>query len=512
MGAISETIDIVEKLMSLKKSDPHSELSLFVFDAKRFIFRNKYMADTAPLQLYCSGLIFSPKKSIASELFEETRLEKLHILPRVEQFWGADFQTLEGRSSPFGIDSVAFSPDGQIIASGSSDMTVRLWDAKTGQELQTLQSHSYFVQSVAFSPDGQIIASGSADNTIKLWGTKTGQELQTFLHFDPVKSVAFSPDGQIIASGLVINIIKLWDIKNQELQIPALRSSSHWIISITFYSDGQIVASGSSDGTIKLWDTKTSKELQILQGHSESVSSVAFSPDGQIIVSGSYDRTIKFWDSGTGQELHTIQGHSDRVDSVASSPDNQTIASADDLAIKLWDAKTGQELQTIQNHSRWFYSIAFSPNGQILPSRSSDWTTKLWDIKTGEELHTLHECSYKNRSLAFSPDGKILRTSHRSPRFETTYFWDVETGKRLQAPVVEADSVASISDQSLSELDLLVHNVSIADGWVAFRNENLLWLPAEYRHAQIACSAIQGDNLALGYCDGRVVILGFRNV
>ncbi|KAJ5611660.1 hypothetical protein N7528_008765 [Penicillium herquei] len=691
MGAISETIHIVDKLMSLKQSDPHSELSLFVFDAKRFIFMNKHMADTAPLQLYCSGLIFSPKQSIVRELFEETRLEKLHILPCVEQFWGAAFQTLEGHSSPFGVNSVAFSPNGQIIASCSSDMTVRLWDAKTGQELQTLQGHSYWVQSVAFSPDGQrvasgsrdntsklwdintgqelqtishpcsvesiafspdgdtialgladdtitlwdtklgqilshphsfkpstsrsqdydtispgvqsiafspdgqiiasgsddktiklwdaktgkelqilqghsgrvqsvafspdgrvlasgsddrtikfwdattcqelqilkghsamvfsvafspdgqIIASGSYDKTIKLWDTKTGNELQTFTHSDPVTSVAFSPDGQTIASGLDLNIIKLWDIKSQALQIPAPWSSSHRIICITFSSDGQIVASGSLGGTIKLWDTKTGKELQALQGHSESVTSVAFSPDGKMIVSGSYDKTIKFWDIRTGQELQTIQSHS-RVNSVAFSPDNQTIASAGDLVIRLWDTKTGQELQTIQGHSMGVYFVAFSPNGQILASNSSDRTTKLWDIKTGEELHSLLEYSHQDRSLAFSPDGKILRTSYRSPRFETTDFWDVETGKRLQAPGVEADSVASISDQGLSELDLLVHNVSIADGWVAFRNENLLWLPAEYRHPQITGSAIQGDNLALGYSDGRVVILGFRDV
>ncbi|GMG08914.1 unnamed protein product [Aspergillus oryzae] len=252
----------------------NAELSDFLYDAKRFTLKNIYITGIAPLQLYCSGLAFSPMQSTIRKMFSDSIPKQLNILPQVEDLWSAGLQTHEGHSSS--VLSVAFSPDGQTIASGSSDTTIKLWDAKTGMELQTFKGHSSSVLSVAFSPDGQTIASGSSDKTIKLWDAKTDTELQTFKgHSDGVRSVAFSPDGQTIASG-------------------------------------------SYDRTIKLWDPKTGTELQTFKGHSDGVRSVAFSPDGQTIASGSYDKTIKLWDARTGTELQTLKGHS--VSSVMNEP------------------------------------------------------------------------------------------------------------------------------------------------------------------------------------------------
>ena len=287
--------------------------------------------------------------------------------------------TLRGHSS--WVMSVAYSPDGQTLASGSRDNTIKLWDVKTGNPLQTLTGDSYSVWSVAYSPDGQTLASGSDDNTIKLWDVKTGNLLQTLTgHSRVVWPVGYSPDGQTLASGSLDKTIKLWNVKTGSL-LQTLTVHSNSVCSVAYSPDGQTLASGSEDN-IKLWDVKTGNLLQTLPGHSGGVCSVTYSPDGQTLASGSRDNTIKLWDVKTGNLLQTLTGHSDMVNSVAYSPDGQTLASGStDKTIKLWNVKTGNLLQTLTGHSNPILSVAYSPNGQTLASGSSDNTIKIWRLK-----------------------------------------------------------------------------------------------------------------------------------
>ncbi|MFN7384702.1 MAG: protein kinase domain-containing protein [Dolichospermum sp.] len=276
---------------------------------------------------------------------------------------------------------------------------------------KTLKGHFNWVRSVAYSPDGQTLASGSDDNTIKLWNVNTGNLLQTFTgHSDLVWSVAYSPDGQTLASGSWDKTIKLWDVKTGNL-LQTLKGHSDFVISVAYSPDGQTLASGSSDGTIKLWNIKTGKLLQTLKGHYVSVISVAYSPNGQTLASGSWDndKTIKLWNVKTGKLLQTLEGHSDSVYSVAYSPDGKTLASGScDKTIKLWNVKTGNLLQTLEGHSSWVISVAYSPDGQTLASGSDDKTIKLWDVKTGELLQTFTAHSNSVLSVAYSRDGQTL--------------------------------------------------------------------------------------------------------
>jgi len=357
--------------------------------------------------------------------------------------------------------SVALSPDDKILASGSSDATVKLWDVVSGKELRTLTGHSSGVVSVTFSADGKALASGSQDRTIKLWDVASGQELKTLKGDSGFpSSVAFSPDGKTLASGSNARIIKLWDVlSGQELK--AIRAPSTTVFSVAFSPDGRTLASGngnyvvlsadgktrsSTDQTISLWDVASGKELKTLKGHLGEVYSVAFSPDGRTLASGGTDKSIKLWDVRSGRELKALNGHSSDVSSVAFTSDGRTLASgSSDQTIKLWDVVSGQELKALQGHSGDVRSVAFTSDGRTLASGSTDKTIKLWDVASGQELKALKGHSSSVLSVAFSFDGKTLASGNGDT---TIKLWDVASGQELKALKGHSNFVTSVAFSS----------------------------------------------------------------
>jgi WD40 repeat protein/serine/threonine protein kinase len=326
------------------------------------------------------------------------------------------------------VNSVAFSPDGRLLASGSADNTVRIWDAATGQELASFREHALQVDSVAFSPDGRYVASGSADATVKIWDTANSKEPFTFKGgANVVRCVAFSPDGRRLASGDENNTVKVWDSATGQ-ELLALKGHPDSVMGVAFSPDGGRLASGSADTTVKVWDAATGRELLPLQGHTKEVWGVAFSPDGRRLASGSLDKTVKVWDTATGRELLTLKG-AGVVRSVAFSPDGQCLASSgEDRTVKVWDSATGQELHTLKGHVYGIRSVAFSPDGRRIASGSMDKTVKVWDAATGQELHTLKGHAVAVNWLAFSPDGRRLASGSSD---QTVKIWDTATGQEL---------------------------------------------------------------------------------
>jgi WD40 repeat protein/energy-coupling factor transporter ATP-binding protein EcfA2 len=340
------------------------------------------------------------------------------------------------------VNSVAFSPDGKLIVSGSGDNTVRLWDIEGNAVGQPFQGHEDYVKSVAFSPDGKLIVSGSYDKTVRLWdieGNPVGQPFQG--HEDYVKSVAFSPDGKLIVSGSRDKTVRLWDIEGNPVGQPF--QGHGYIYSVAFSPDGKLIVSGSYDKTVRLWDIEGNPVGQPFQGHERSVASVAFSPDGKLIVSGSGDNTVRLWDLKGNPVGQPFQGHEGYIYSVAFSPDGKLIGSGSyDKTVRLWDIEGNPVGQPFQGHEGYIYSVAFSSDGKLIVSGSYDKTVRLWDIEgnpVGQPFQG-HE-SYVN-SVAFSSDGKLIVSGSGD---NTVRLWDIE-GNPVDQPFQRHErSVASVA-------------------------------------------------------------------
>ena len=283
--------------------------------------------------------------------------------------------------------SIAFSPDGSVLASSSADNTVKLWDVAAREVLCTLADHTDWVESVAFSPNGALLVSASHDGTVKLWDVDTGELLRTLTgHGHWVRSVAFSPDGALLASGADDQLVMLWDVASGEA-LRAFSGHADVVRSVAFSPDGALLASASHDNTVMLRDTETGVALHTLSDHHDTVRSIAFSPDGALLASASYDSSVKLWNVDTGKVVHTMR-HADRAQSVAFSPDGELLASAsEDDSVQLWDVETGELHRAL--HVESVASIAFSPGGAFLAAALDDGAVKLWDVETGDLVGTL---------------------------------------------------------------------------------------------------------------------------
>ena len=336
-------------------------------------------------------------------------------------------KTLRGHLDP--VRSVAFSPDGQRIVTGSDDTTAKVWEAASGRELLTLKGHTGWVKSVAFSPDGQRILTGGGDQTAKVWEAASGRELLTLKgHDGGINSVAFSPDGERILTGGDDGTAKVWEAAGGR-QLLTLRGHGGPIWSVAFSPDGRRIVTASDDGTAKLWEAVSGRELITLKGHSAPVSSVAFSPDGRRIVTGSWDMTAKVWDAASGRALLTLKGSDARINAVAFSPNGREILTgSDDWAAKVWAAAGDREPLTLKGHDARINAVAFSADGRRIVTGSDDATVKLWDAAGDRELLTLKGHASWIRSVAFSQDGQRIVTGDGDG---TVKVWEAATGREL---------------------------------------------------------------------------------
>ena len=366
--------------------------------------------------------------------------------------------TLPDAPSYAGATSVAFSPDGKLLAAADGYGAVRLWNPVTGQPVGAAlhASAKRGVNEVAFSPDGKLLASADGDGTVRLWNPVTGQPVGAPLHATSAQSgvsgVAFSPDGKLLASADGDGTVRLWNpVTGQPVGAPLHATSAQSGVSgVAFSPDGKLLASASGDGTVRLWNPVTGQPvgapLDTATSAQGGVSGVAFSPDGKLLASADANGTVRLWNPVTGQPVGaplqvSAQGG---VDGVAFSPDGKLLASADaDDTVRLWNPVTGQPvgapLDADTGPNGLVFGVAFSPDGKLLASADGDGTVRLWNPVTGQPVGApLHATSAQSgvSGVAFSPDGKLLASADGDG---TVRLWNPVTGQPVGAPL-DADT------------------------------------------------------------------------
>ena len=345
---------------------------------------------------------------------------------------GADLSRSRFADTFTAIRAVAVSPDGTLVAGGTSGGEIRLWDVATGQLVQVCQGHTGAVRSVSFRADGKVFASGSEDRTVRLWRVEGSSDaaaetehLPHILqgHAQRVISVAFHPEGKILASCCTDGTVRLWDVASGETQT-VLEGHESWVWAVAFSPDGKTLASGGYDRVIRLWDVETATLRATLVGHKTLVSSLVFDATGARLVSGSYDYSVYVWDVVSGQKLFAPEDAKDLITCVALSPDGNLLASGgDERLIRVWDLRTGHLAFVFHGHTDVIGGLAFTPNGQMLVSGGADQRICLWDLRTSGIRHIFTGHSQTIRSLAFHPHGRILASSHYD---RVVRLWDLE--------------------------------------------------------------------------------------
>ncbi|KIM86959.1 hypothetical protein PILCRDRAFT_293290 [Piloderma croceum F 1598] len=431
--------------------DTDTNLTVLVTDANRFVTTFDVPITYSAPHIYLSCLPFLPLKSKIWELYQPLFPRTIVVRTGRPAHWPAQLYTSKGHTSS--VNSVAFSPNGKHIVSGSSDQTVRIWDAETGDVVaRPYQGHTQSVSSVAFSPDGKRIVSGSWDNTIRVWSTETGNVIAApFIgHVEYVSHVVFSPDGEHVASCSDDQTIRVWNAETGDFII---KMHVKLVTSVVFSPDGKHMASGSANGTIHIWNAVTGEAtMGPLAVHTDAVTSIAFSPVGTHIASGSKDKAIYVLDLGNGRRdaaglagaivsddasyiiSGPFKGHTDWVTSVRFSPDGRWIASGSvDRTIRIWDIDTGNVVAgPFAEHTDAVTSVAFSPDGKHIASGAKDKTICVWDVGTsGRTVGLFAGHTGPVSAVAFSPCREYVASGSLD---RTIRVWDADTGYVISGP------------------------------------------------------------------------------
>jgi WD40 repeat protein len=396
--------------------------------------------------------------------------------------WEGESQYLIFKGHKNWIRSIAFSPDGKILASGSDDKTIKIWNVETGQCLDTLEDHKERVWSVVFSPDGKILASGSEDKTIILWSVENDkfynlQEIKENLSW--VRSIAFSPDGKKLASGNDNGEIKFWGIiNNQAVEENKLLKTTSKIRSIAFSPNGRFLVSSGNNCIVNLWDlSNNTSESKKYEDHDVWIRSVIFSPDSKTFASGSEDGTIiirkvdgyseksSAQRDGTNEstkksvyqptnlssqtshdtDIVKINGHDGRIRSLAFiNQGNTLISTSDDQTIKFWDIK-GKCHRSLEGYTNWSWSVSFSFNDKFLASSNDDKVIRIWNIENLENVSIFKDLkghTKRSRTINFHPEKLILASGSDD---ETIKIWDVSNGTCIKTLKGHEDRVLSVA-------------------------------------------------------------------
>jgi WD40 repeat protein len=342
------------------------------------------------------------------------------------------------------VFDVAFSPDGSRIAVAGfpTNGTAKIWDATTGQELLNLPHNNDGAVALAFSPDGKILLTGSSDTIWRLWDTSTGAVLRVgYGHASLIEGVAFDPSGTRFATASEDGLAKVWDTATGR-ELVTLAGHASGLIGVAFSADGNRLFTVSRAYDVKVWDVSPTAggEWLVLAGHTDRVMKSIYSPDGTLIATASVDNTVKIWDAVTGQEIRTLGGEfTDGIWDISFSPDGKRIVASTGIGngiAKMWDVMKGQELLTLPTNGE---RMVFSPDGTRLVTPAYQFDTnrnisapaqlRILDSSDGDEVLTIDTgIQAFFQSVVFSRDGKQIAISAEGGSIGV---WDVETGNKI---------------------------------------------------------------------------------
>ncbi|CAH0034575.1 unnamed protein product [Clonostachys rhizophaga] len=468
MGQGLESIKLMNILISVVSNQDSPELLAFLHDARRYVRTYSFAFDSFPLQLYSSLLLFAPKNSPIRDIFQQYIPEWITARPQIDNEWGRCLQTLEGHRGT--VNSVTFSPDSTLIASASSDKSVRFWNSATG-ECPLIISHEEPVREALFMPDPGSIATVSGSK-VQQWHVKTGARLQhrqdcgidaklTFMDGlittwethdwgifgikkmdepevltdsgSQIKAACLSHDAKwlAVADHEKIRIVhtksgqRAWELHHDE---------DYGIDSMALSHDSKMLAIIPVLGSITLWDVDTGDRLQKMSNYSV-VDVVRFSHNSALLATGSNNGTVELWHTDTGKRFLILKGHSNGVKSIAFSHDSTLLASASvDMTIRVWDVDTREVSAPTGDYIERTETLVFSNDFKVIASGSSKGTRRLWDTATGKCLREFDKNSESTLAVAFSPDSQLLASI---PSDGTIHVLRVQTGERIHALTAE---------------------------------------------------------------------------